>query len=119
MYVCMYVLQHLSRIVVGVVRVHERYDEPNGLQKGCQAFASVQSDAFPERAKHRIEGLNAVREGGLCQRRQTQSSDGAHFLLLVDQTVLGYVNLLNKTRITTTRRQIQLVWVWLWFYHHL
>mmetsp|Transcript_21900 Transcript_21900/g.37846 ORF Transcript_21900/g.37846 Transcript_21900/m.37846 type:complete len:260 (-) Transcript_21900:1197-1976(-) len=47
------------------------------------------ANALPQGSQHAVEGFNAVRERRLSQRRQTQRSDCAYFLLLVNQSVLG------------------------------
>ena len=65
----------------------------------------MQSDALPQRPQHRVERLDAVREGGLRQGGQTQRGDGAHLLLLVDQPVLRDTHLRGKRAVTLTLPQ--------------
>ena len=79
---------HLPGVVVGVLSVHEGDEVADGLEEGGQALAAVGTDALPQGLEHGVEGLDAVRGGGLGQGGQGQGRDGAHLLLLVHQAVL-------------------------------
>mmetsp|Transcript_24317 Transcript_24317/g.61665 ORF Transcript_24317/g.61665 Transcript_24317/m.61665 type:complete len:665 (+) Transcript_24317:276-2270(+) len=88
----------LSRVVVRVLRVHERDDVADGLQEGSQALATVLADALPQRAQHGVKGLDTVGAGGLGQGGERQRGDGAHLLLLVLQAVRNDVDHLFQVR---------------------
>mmetsp|Transcript_64871 Transcript_64871/g.127370 ORF Transcript_64871/g.127370 Transcript_64871/m.127370 type:complete len:523 (-) Transcript_64871:1273-2841(-) len=79
---------HFSRVVVGVGRVHERNDEPDGLEERSQHFPAVLANALPQGAQHGIERLDAVRVRSLGERGEGERANGAHLLLVVDEPVL-------------------------------
>eukprot|EP00968_Pinguiococcus_pyrenoidosus_P024619 scaffold4871_cov260-Pinguiococcus_pyrenoidosus.AAC.6 len=89
---------HVARVEVGVVGVHQWDDEPNGLQEGRQALATVRPDALPERHQHAVEGLDPVGVRGLRQGRDGERGDGAHLLLVVHEAVLDDVHHLLQVR---------------------
>ncbi|GIX65610.1 uncharacterized protein BcabD6B2_50450 [Babesia caballi] len=101
----------LLRVVGGIIRIHERYNHADGLQKRREPLAPVLGDALPERAQHHVERLDAegrtgLGQGGQRQRRhrpdfqdlvlQPQCNDG-HQLLQVRQhaTAHQYCDLLD------------------------
>ena len=49
-------------------------------------LSSVLTDTFPEGLEDGVEGLYAVRCGGLSQRCESEGRDGANLLLLVNQS---------------------------------
>mmetsp|Transcript_45842 Transcript_45842/g.81937 ORF Transcript_45842/g.81937 Transcript_45842/m.81937 type:complete len:859 (-) Transcript_45842:1570-4146(-) len=79
-------VHHLTGVVVGVLGVHEGDDVPDGLEEGCEPLPTVLVDTSPQWLENAVEGLNAVRVGGLRKGGQGQGRDGPHLLLLVRQT---------------------------------
>ena len=77
---------HFSCVVVGIFSVHQRDEVTNGLQEGCQTFATVGPDTLPQGLEHTIKRLDAVRGGSLSQGRKCQGGDGSHLLLLINQS---------------------------------
>mmetsp|Transcript_20615 Transcript_20615/g.45128 ORF Transcript_20615/g.45128 Transcript_20615/m.45128 type:complete len:338 (+) Transcript_20615:1311-2324(+) len=78
---------HLSRVVVGVLRVHEGNDVTDGLEERSKTLTAMFADTLPQGPQHCVEGLDAVWRRGLGQSRQRQCCDGPDLLLLVLEAV--------------------------------
>mmetsp|Transcript_30967 Transcript_30967/g.55423 ORF Transcript_30967/g.55423 Transcript_30967/m.55423 type:complete len:657 (+) Transcript_30967:141-2111(+) len=85
-------------VIVGVRDVHERDDEADGLEEGGQHLSAVAVDAAPQRLEDAVEGLDAVRGGGLGEGGDGEGADGAHLLVLILESVLNDLHQRGEVR---------------------
>lgn len=76
-----------TRVVVRVLRVHERDDETDRLEEGGKTFTAVLADTGPQRLEDAVEGLDTVRCGSLGESSDAQRRHRPDFLLLVLEAV--------------------------------
>ena len=77
----------LARVVVRVVRVHQRDNEADRFEERSEPFAAVLPDAAPQRTEDGVEGFDSVGVRRLGEGRKGERADRPHLLLLVGQAV--------------------------------